>query len=103
MGTKYGFRCSKCGYSATVCGGVDSGLIAVVRTMACSDCKEIVDVLVGKWGQEGPTGDPSYDKDLNVCPNCNRRRVRPWSLDRSCPRCEHRMILNPDVPKVHWD
>jgi hypothetical protein len=103
MGTKYEFRCPECRYSATVSGGLDSGMVAVVRTMACDDCKEIVDVLVGKSGQEGPTGDPSYDKDLNICPNCQRRKVRPWSASRGCPRCATRMILVHDSPRVLWD
>ena len=103
MGTKFEFRCPECGYSATVSGGLDTGMMAVVRTMACSDCNEIVDVLVGKYGQEGPTGDPGYDRNLNVCPNCQRRNVRPWSTGRSCPRCETRMILAHDAPRVLWD
>lgn len=103
MGTKYEFRCKECAYAATVSGGLDCGLVAVVRTMVCEDCKEIVDVLVGKYGEEGPTGDPAYDKDLNVCPICQRRRVRPWSVSRSCPRCSTHMTLAPDSPRVLWD
>jgi hypothetical protein len=103
MGTKFEFRCKECGYSATVSGGLDSGMVATVRTMACADCKEIVDVLVGKYGEEGPTGDPAYDRDLNVCPNCQRRQVRPWSVSRSCPRCGSSMTLRHDAPKLLWD
>jgi hypothetical protein len=78
-------------------------MVAVVRTMACADCEEIVDVLVGKHGEEGPTGDPAYDRDLNVCPNCHRRRVHPWSVNRSCPRCGTGMKISPDSPKLLWD
>jgi hypothetical protein len=103
MGTRYEFRCRACGYSATVSGGLDQGMFAVVRTMTCADCEEVVDVLVGKYGQEGPTGDPSYDKDLGVCPNCHRRRVSPWPGKRNCPRCENPMTLAPDSPRVLWD
>jgi uncharacterized paraquat-inducible protein A len=103
MGTRYGFRCPECGYFATVSGGLDFGMVAVVRTMVCDDCKEVVDVLVGKYGEEGPTGDLRYDKDLKVCPNCHRRRVRPWSANRNCPRCAASMKLAHDSPKVLWD
>jgi len=103
MGTRYEFRCRACGYSTTVSGGLDHGMVAVVRTMTCDDCKEVVDVLVGKYGQEGPTGDPSYDKDLRVCPNCSRRRVRAWDVGRSCPRCGSPMTLAHDSPTVLWD
>ena len=103
MGTSFEFRCPECGYSATVSGGLDCGMVAVVRTMVCDDCQEIVDVLVGKFGQEGPTGDPSYDKDLNVCPNCHKRHVHPWSASRNCPRCATKMILAHDSPRILWD
>ncbi len=103
MGTKFGFRCTDCGYAATVSGGLDKGMVAVVRTMTCPDCMEIVDVLVGKYGEEGPTGDPTYDRDLNTCPNCHRRNVRPWMTNRPCPRCGKKMSLAHDVPKVNWD
>ena len=103
MGTKYEYRCPECGYSATVSGGVDSGMVAVVRTMVCDDCSELVDVLVGKYGEEGPTGDPSYDRNLNICPNCQRRNVRPWPPNRGCPRCATKMILGHDSPRVLWD
>jgi hypothetical protein len=103
MGKKFEFRCRDCGYTTTVSGGLDYGMMAVVRTMACDDCEEIVDVLVGKYGQEGPTGDPGYDKNLNVCPNCHRRRVHPWSASRDCPKCGAPMKLSHDSPQVLWD
>lgn len=103
MGTKYEFRCKGCGYSATVSGGLDSGMFAVVRTMTCDDCNELVDVLVGKYGEEGPTGDPAYDKDLKVCPHCHRRNVHPWLTRRGCPKCGTSMSLSHDSPTVSWD
>ncbi len=68
MGTAYNFTCTKCGYSAKASGGRAVGMVAVVRTMTCNDCKEVVDVLIGRYGENGPTGDPDYDADLNICP-----------------------------------
>jgi hypothetical protein len=51
-----------------VSGGRDVGMVAVVRTMTCNDCKEVVDVLIGRYGESGPIGDPDYDADLNIFP-----------------------------------
>jgi hypothetical protein len=68
MGTAYNFTCTECGYSAMVSGGRDVGMVAVVRTMTCNDCKEVVDVLIGRYGESGPIGDPDYDADLNIFP-----------------------------------
>jgi hypothetical protein len=42
-------------------------MVAVVQTMVCDSCSELVDVLIGRSGEEGPTGDPDYDKKLGVC------------------------------------
>ena len=47
--------------------------------------------------------DVDYDKDLRVCPSCQRRRVRPWDARRSCPRCGAPMTLAHDSPRVLWD
>lgn len=56
-------------------------MIAVVETMTCQGCKEVVDVLIGQTGREGPTGDSDYDKDLLVCPRC--RSKGPHSVGRA--------------------
>jgi len=52
MGTHYLFGCSNCGYTAEVSGGKDCGFFATVRTMLCTDCRELVDVLIGIQGDE---------------------------------------------------
>ena len=58
MGAKYLFSCNKCGYEASVSGGIDYGFVAVVQTMICHDCHKFVDVLIGSRGVVGKTGDP---------------------------------------------
>jgi hypothetical protein len=50
MGMKYGFHCPKCGYKAMVSGDQDCSSAAVVRTMICVDCNDLVDVLIGREG-----------------------------------------------------
>lgn len=101
MGSQYQFTCPKCGYEATVSGGFDYGFHAVVRTMVCGDCEDVVDVLVGAYGQEGKTGDPEYDKDLGRCPECNGTDVHVWPRHRPCPKCGGRMKKRGLI--VMWD
>jgi len=85
-----------------VSGGRDVGMVAVVRTMTCKDCDELVDVLIGRYGENGPTGDPDYDDDLDVCPNCKGRNVQLWSSSHSCPRCGCEMKRERGMA-IQWD
>ncbi len=102
MGSKYRFTCPECGYKALVSGGRDVGMSAVVRTMTCSDCIKLVDVLIGRCGQDGPSGDPDFDKDLGLCPSCNGQNVKPWSSKHQCPRCGSKMDKGRG-PTLMWD
>lgn len=77
MGTKYTFDCPDCDYSAIVSDKRDCGMVAIVQTMVCEDCQELVDVLIGCCGKNGPTGDPDYDQDLGVCPDCQGQHFAP--------------------------
>lgn len=45
MGRTYLFECSKCGYRATVAGGVEQGPHLVVQTIHCLDCRELHDAV----------------------------------------------------------
>jgi hypothetical protein len=101
MGALYEFTCAKCGYSANVSGGRDVGMDAVVRTMICEDCLDLVDVLIGRWGKDGPTGDPEYDKALGRCPACEGRRLEVWKKGRPCPGCSEAMAKGRDI--MLWD
>lgn len=103
MGAYFDFTCAGCGYTARVSGGRDVGMLAVIRTMTCDSCKTLVDVLIGQCGKEVPTGDPEYDKDLNLCPECRSRNVRPWPpRKRPCPKCGVKMAPNLET-KLLWD
>lgn len=102
MGNGATYRCTQCGYSATVSGGHDCGFVAVVRTRFCTACRELVDVLVGRYGQDGPTGDPLYDKDLNCCPMCRGNALRDWNTEDPCPRCGGSMNVEPGSQYL-WD
>ena len=88
MGAKYIFKCKNCGYSTQVSGRKDCGFVAVVQTMICQDCNELVDVLIGRRGKVGLTGDATYDKRLNQCPKCKGKMVNKWDEEtRPCPKC----------------
>jgi uncharacterized paraquat-inducible protein A len=103
MGIKYTFACPDCDYSVMVSGERDCGMVAVVQTMVCKDCQELVDVLVGRYGKDGPTGDPDYDQDLGVCPDCQGQNVAPWPEEHPCPRCKSPMVIDPDGLEMLWD
>lgn len=102
MGTAYKFTCTKCGYSATVSGGRDFGMVAVVKTMMCKDCEEVVDVLIGRYGENGPTGDPEYDVGLKHCPECDGSNLHSWPRRHPCPQCDGEMKEEPGMD-INWD
>jgi Zn finger protein HypA/HybF involved in hydrogenase expression len=104
MGTKYNFVCPGCGYTAErVSGGRDLGEMAVVRTMICETCEVVVDVLIGRYGEDGPTGDPDYDKNLNLCPECKGTRLLYWPIEHPCPKCHAKMSKDETCGKMLWD
>jgi hypothetical protein len=76
-------------------------MIAVVETMTCSDCHEVSDVLIGRSGEEGPTGDPEYDKDLGKCAQCEGTNVVPWVEPFPCPKCDAAMAMGHST--AIWD
>jgi hypothetical protein len=102
VGTSYEFVCTKCGYTAEVSGGRDYGMMAVIRTMICDPCKELVEVRIGRYGKDGPTGDPEFDKQLGLCPVCDSATVRPWPRHRPCPKCGGRMTKDANS-SIMWD
>jgi ribosomal protein S27AE len=46
MGRTYLFECGKCGYRATVAGGVERGPQLVVQTIHCLECRELHDAVI---------------------------------------------------------
>ena len=87
MGTLFAFTCPDCGHVAEASGGRDVGMIAVVETSICRSCHELVDVVIGFFGGEGPCGDAERDRALGRCPKCDGTAVYPWPPSRPCPKC----------------
>lgn len=104
MGTASQFICPGCSYTTgCVSGGRDMGMEAVVRTMVCETCETVVDVLIGRYGQDGPTGDPDYDKQLNLCPKCQGSQLHIWPSEHPCPKCNTQMIKDETCGDLLWD
>jgi hypothetical protein len=101
MGTSYLFKCNKCSYEAELSDGKDYGFVAVIETMKCNDCEEMVEVLIGARGEEGKTGDPEMDKILGLCPKCKGSNVAKWDQRRSCPKCDGKMQKGKET--MLWD
>lgn len=102
MGNLIKFTCGHCGYSAEVSGGKGYGMNAIVQTMICKNCNELVDILIGLCGRKGKIGDPDYDKDLvGGCPECCGKDLLTWDESKSCPKCQGGMTEG-DVT-ADWD
>jgi len=78
------------------------GMHAVLTTRVCKDCDEVVSVLIGFCGQDGPCGHAEHDKDLNVCPICHGTNLKHWSTHRTCPKCKGKMREDPES-FICWD
>ena len=78
------------------------GMHAVLTTRVCKDCNEVVSVPIGFRGQDGPCGDPEYDKDLNRCPKCHGTNLKRWANQRPCPKCKGKMREDPNS-FICWD
>jgi phage FluMu protein Com len=76
-------------------------MVAMVQTMICRRCKKLVDVLIGRYGIEGPTGNALYDRHLGVCPRCRSINVVAWEEPRPCPKCGEPMIEGKTT--AYWD
>ena len=103
MGSKYTFVCPKCSATQYSSEGRDYGFVAVIQPMICDDCDELVQVLIGKMGNVGPSGDPEFDINLNTCSECKGKNLRIWPSDHPCLNCGTSMEISDHGPIVDWD
>jgi len=112
MGTKYTYKCNKCGYEALTSAGQDFGFFAVVDTYTCETCREIVDVTVGKEGVPYTREEAArqrekskYDLDYYACPNCSSgEHLVKWDgSGKPCPRCDGKMDKEKNGEILLWD
>lgn len=97
MGIWQNFKCDSCGYAAQVSGGADCGFDVRTVTILCSECRELMDVVVGTPLETEATA-------LRRRPQCSRgpaHRVRLWEAPGPCPRCGTAMTAGAVV--ALWD
>ncbi len=125
VGKTYLIECPLCHYHARVCGGAASGRHCEVQTVACRDCRELIDVYIrvqrragaretGKFpGFFRPEIPPSVlaDEKLGklvwkdfkpMCPVDGKHSVETWNDPGRCPRCGSYMEKN-GFPFRVWD
>lgn len=112
MGQSSTYKCSKCNYTVQTSAGLDWGFLAVVETHICLKCKEVVDVLVGEYGNVIPKEELERHPDKNLpdsdfykCPLCgDGSALVKWNKrKRPCPKCGGRMEKDPKGEMVLWD
>lgn len=80
MGVRYAFCCPTCGYTATRCGGTEFGRRVAQGTVHCSQCAELFDVELARFG---------YGREVIVpaCPKDMDHAVVLWQQPGACPKC----------------
>ena len=120
MGRTYLFECPRCGYHARVSGGTDRGEHFAVRTIACSDCKQLFDAVTEfkahKSGSDLKVAPPfaaafnrlpprkikERQKFKPACPVSPAHHVGAWNWPGKCPKCS--MYMERDgLPFRVWD
>jgi len=99
MGQNRQFRCTGCGYAAIVSGGSDCGFTVRTQTIACSSCKELVDVVTSE-----EASNPQARKLPLRCPRSRtvKHPVTKWKAGGPCPRCGAKMHDTGEV-LIMWD
>jgi hypothetical protein len=126
MGRTYHFECPYCQYRAKITGGTDSGVHCEVQTVACRDCRELLDVFIKLRRPAGavkPAKFPGFfrpdvppvvlreasgqrrlvwEKFALACPLDAKHTVEIWKNPGRCPRCGNFMEKE-GLPYRSWD
>ena len=122
MGKTYAFECSLCQYRVKVSGGADSGVDCEVQTIACRECRELVDVFTrvrrlaaaaGKFQTKrleippvALPGSAARQKGWQTfplaCPANAKHLVTAWRDPGRCPRCGN-YLEKAGLPFRLWD
>ena len=94
MGTSYSFKCTRCGYSATLSGGDDQGMVVRTTTIVCRTCIELYDVVTGEL-------EDGFMKIPIRCPKVKKHIVEKWEDPGACPKCGG--IMENQGSCIDWD
>ncbi len=83
MGNRYSFKCQKCNYTADVCGDSSAGMLVVLKTIHCLDCKKLYDVVV--------LDTRTMEEKAPRCPKSKKHRFQTWKYPDVCPQCGNEM------------
>ncbi len=98
MGRLSTFTCKKCGLSATVGGGPDSGMIVRTETRFCTNCRRLVDVTTATL-KKGMT---EFQDTPGRCPRCRADAAQVWNFGEPCPQCQGD-IEETEAASILWD
>jgi Zn finger protein HypA/HybF involved in hydrogenase expression len=105
MGEREFWRCPGCGYRELVSDGVDTGIRKAVVTIACDDCRELLEVVLREPASavdEKLDRCPTWEPERLKCPYSQRHEVQLWRYGGPCPRCGEATERDPDEPALHW-
>ena len=112
MGQKSTYKCSACDYSVMTSAGLDYGMLAVVETHICKNCRIIVDICVGEYGKVFSREELEMHSDKNnpefdyyKCPICgdDKALVKWDKRKRPCPKCDGTMKIDKSAGEILWD
>lgn len=105
MGLKRTYKCESCNYSSLVAGGRTRGFENITDTFICTDCKELVDIVVDnvetetivEWMQD-------VRKEEIKCPVCYGTNLEKWDINtQNCPKCNEKMKIDNNGAFMCWD
>lgn len=100
MGKCTEFICPVCGYTATVSGGDDCGMLTQTTTIACADCRKLRDITIATLSEDGSR---QWQQRPLRCPRSHQHRITRWNFPGTCPRCAAPMRIKPDGTTTLWD
>jgi hypothetical protein len=105
MGERYQFKCERCGLSAVVSGGPDSGFLTETKTVFCRTCGILQDIVT--WVNEDdlklmPPSARDEFKVTNTCGECKSADLVDWGKGGACPKCGGSIQKNGNLMEL-WD
>ena len=103
MGQMRKYRCPSCRYAETDAGGRSCGMIAVIETILCRDCRRLYDAIAEETPDEALQEDGRVRGNLTGirCPVSENHSFIRWRKPWPCPRCNTQMVASKLA--LNWD